>query len=238
MVPNDIWLRTEWLSCRRTSVLRCVERYCAAAAREYRRALRRVQEVEEKMAQVEPETGRRLPNQPAQAELLNRRLAAANAEIRRYQTRLYACEREMVALRQENAELEALCEQARANSLLPPVPPQPKVLEQPGLPVIVFHPAADAPKAEQPQPDAVPEQSAPEQEPAPQAHRGTGGGTLPLCAAGLEAHHGARPSGGGSGTSAGKLNDCITKRRCTNAVHRLFASWGCYRTALVRCSMR
>ena len=134
MVPNDIWLRTEWLSCRRTSVLRCVERYCAAAAREYRRALRRVQEVEEMMAQVEPETGRRLPSQPAQAELLNRRLAAANAEIRRYQTRLYACEREMVALRQENAELEALCEQARANSLLPPVPPQPKVLEQPGLP--------------------------------------------------------------------------------------------------------
>jgi len=99
MVPNDIWLRTEWLSCRRTSVLRCVERYCAAAAREYRRALRRVQEVEETMAQVEPETGRRLPSQPAQAELLNRRLAAANAEIRRYQTRLYACEREMVALR-------------------------------------------------------------------------------------------------------------------------------------------
>ena len=121
MVPNDIWLRTEWLNCRRTSVLRCVERYCAAAAREYRRALRRMQEVEEKMAQVEPETGRRLPSQPAQAELLNRRLAAANAEIRRYQTRLYACEREMVALRQENAELEALCEQARANSLLPPV---------------------------------------------------------------------------------------------------------------------
>lgn len=75
----------------------------------------------------------------------------------------------MVALRQENAELEALCEQARANSLLPPVPPQPKVLEQPGLPVIVFHPAADAPKAEQPRPDAVPEQSAAEQEPAPQA---------------------------------------------------------------------
>ena len=168
MVPNDICLRTDFLSCRRTSVLRCVERYCAAAARAYRRALRRVQEVEETMAQVEPETGRRLPSQPAQAELLNRRLAAANAEIRRYQTRLYACEREMVALRQENAELEALCEQARANSLLPPVPPQPKVLEQPGLPVIVFHPAADAPKAEQPQPAAVPEQSAP---PEPEEER-------------------------------------------------------------------
>ena len=52
----------------------------------------------------------------------------------------------------------------QSSSLLPPVPPQPKVLEQPGLPVIVFHPAADAPKAEQPQSDAVPEQ-----EPAPQA---------------------------------------------------------------------
>ena len=160
MVPNDIWLRTEWLSCRRTSVLRCVERYCAAAAREYRRALRRVQEVEEKMAQVEPETGRRLPSQPAQAELLNRRLAAANAEIRRYQTRLYACEREMVALQQENAELEALCEQARANSLLPPVPPQPKVLEQPGLPVIVFPGQAEQETA---LPEAVPQST-----PAPQ----------------------------------------------------------------------
>ena len=81
MVPQDLWLRTEWLSCRRTSVLRCVERYCAAAAREYRRALRRVQEVEETMAQVEPETGRRLPSQPAQAELLNRRLAAAKKKL-------------------------------------------------------------------------------------------------------------------------------------------------------------
>ena len=219
MVPNDIWLRTEWLSCRRTSVLRCVERYCAAAAREYRRALRRVQEVEETMAQVEPETGRRLPSQPAQAELLNRRLAAANAEIRRYQTRLYACEREMVALRQENAELEALCEQARANSLLPPVPPQPKVLEQPGLPVIVFHPAADAPRQSSPSRMLRRSRSLPRR-----PHRRNRRKNAALCAAGLEAHHGTRPSGGGSGTSAGKLNDCITKRRCTNAVHRLFAS--------------
>ena len=147
MVPNDVWLHTEWQNCRRNSVLRCVERYCAASAREYRRALRKVQEVEGTMVQAEPETGRRLPSQPTVAELLDRRLAAANAEIRRYQTRLFACEREMVALRQENAELEALCEQARKNSLLPPEPPQPKVLEQPGLPVIVFHPAAEAPKA-------------------------------------------------------------------------------------------
>ena len=171
MLPQDVWLRTEWLSCRRNSVLRCVERYSAAAASEYRRALRKVQEVEETMAQVGTETGPHgTASQPAarlqsgEVEALNRRLSAANAEIRRYQTRLFACEREVVALRQENAELEALCDQARKNELLPPKTPQPPVLDQPGLPVIVFHPAADAPKAEQPQPDAVPEQ-----EPAPQA---------------------------------------------------------------------
>ena len=176
MLPQDVWLRTEWLSCRKNSVLRCVERYSAAAASEYRRALRKVQEVEETMAQVGTETGPHgTASQPAarlqsgEVEALNRRLSAANAEIRRYQTRLFACEREVVALRQENAELEALCDQARKNELLPPKTPQPPVLDQPGLPVIVFHPAADAPKAEQPQPDAVPEQSAPEQEPAPQA---------------------------------------------------------------------
>ena len=51
--------------------------------------------------------------QSGEVEALNRRLSAANAEIRRYQTRLFACEREVVALRQENAELEALCDQAR-----------------------------------------------------------------------------------------------------------------------------
>lgn len=49
----------------------------------------------------------------AQLEQLNRRLAAAHAEIRRYQTRLFACERQMAALRQENAELEAACAEAQ-----------------------------------------------------------------------------------------------------------------------------
>ena len=141
MLPQDVWLRTEWLSCRRNSVLRCVERYSAAAASEYRRALRKVQEVEETMAQVGTETGPHgTASQPAarlqsgEVEALNRRLSAANAEIRRYQTRLFACEREVVALRQENAELEALCDQARKNELLPPKTPQPPVLDQPGLP--------------------------------------------------------------------------------------------------------
>lgn len=49
----------------------------------------------------------------AQLEQLNRKLAAAHAEIRRYQTRLFACERQMAALRQENAELEAACAEAQ-----------------------------------------------------------------------------------------------------------------------------
>ena len=120
-------------------MLRCVERYSAAAASEYRRALRKVQEVEETMVQGE-------------VEALNRRLSAANAEIRRYQTRLFACEREMVALRQENAELEALCDQARKNELLPQKRPQPPVLDQPGLPVIVF-PGQAKPEAEAPAPE-------------------------------------------------------------------------------------
>lgn len=168
MLPQDVWLRTEWLSCRRNSVLRCVERYSAAAASEYRRALRKVQEVEETMAQVGTETGPHgTASQPAarlqsgEVEALNRRLSAANAEIRRYQTRLFACEREVVVLRQENAELEALCDQARKNELLPPKTPQPPVLDQPGLPVIVFPGQAEQETA---LPEAVPQST-----PAPQA---------------------------------------------------------------------
>ena len=98
-----------------------------------------------------------------QLEQMARRLEAAQAEIRRYQTRLFACEREMVALRQENAELEALCDQARKNELLPPKRPQPPVLDQPGLPVIVF-PGQAKPEAEAP----APEETRPEPPAAPQ----------------------------------------------------------------------
>ena len=67
----------------------------------------------------------------------------------------------MVALRQENAELEALCDQARKNELLPPKTPQPPVLDQPGLPVIVFPGQAEQETA---LPEAVPQST-----PAPQA---------------------------------------------------------------------
>ena len=176
MLPQDVWLRTEWLSCRKNSVLRCVERYSAAAASEYRRALRKVQEVEETMAQVGTETGPHgTASQPAarlqsgEVEALNRRLSAANAEIRRYQTRLFACEREVVALRQENAELEALCDQARKNELLPPKTPQPPVLDQPGLPVIVF-PGQAAQETALPEavPQSTPDPQAAEPAPAPE----------------------------------------------------------------------
>ena len=49
----------------------------------------------------------------AQAEQLSRKLAAARAEVRRYQTRMFAFERTLLALKHDNAELEAACEQAQ-----------------------------------------------------------------------------------------------------------------------------
>ena len=52
----------------------------------------------------------------AQAEQLSRKLAAARAEVRRYQTRMFAFERTLLALKHENAELEA----AEPRLLLPP----------------------------------------------------------------------------------------------------------------------
>lgn len=55
-----------------------------------------------------------------QLEQMARRLEAAQAEIRRYQTRLFACERQMIALRRENAELEAAGEQAARRQSRPP----------------------------------------------------------------------------------------------------------------------
>lgn len=48
------------------------------------------------------------------AEAMSRRLAALQSEIRRYQTRLFAYERAMLALRHENEQLEERCEELRA----------------------------------------------------------------------------------------------------------------------------
>lgn len=117
-----------------------------------------------------------------QLEQMSRKLAAARAEINRYQTRLFACERQMLALRKENAALEAACEQAREEAQrsaeeaeklraalrldddVPAVLPEPQPEEEP-----VAEAAAPEPVPEtEAQPEA-PEQPAPAQETAPQA---------------------------------------------------------------------
>ena len=157
MVHPDGGLHTQWLSSRKNSLLRCIERLCAETASEHRRAQRRLQEVEEAMASqnqpggtlpgIVPASGGQSAPAASETELLRRKLAEANAEIRRYETRLFAYERAMLDLRRENAELQALCEQARAGETLPEPTPPPTVpvLEKPELPVIHFPaPARDA----------------------------------------------------------------------------------------------
>ena len=52
MVLRDGTLPTAWLSSRKNSVLRCIERLCAETASEHRRAQRRLQEVEEAITRV------------------------------------------------------------------------------------------------------------------------------------------------------------------------------------------
>ena len=87
-----------------------------------------------------------------QLEQMNRKLAAARAEISRYQTRLFACERQMIALRRENAELEAACEQARQaqEEALQAAARAEKLLQQMQQGFCAPEPAAEAP-AEQAQ---------------------------------------------------------------------------------------
>lgn len=74
----------------------------------------------------------------AQAEQLSRKLAAARAEVRRYQTRMFAFERTLLALKHDNAELEAACEQAWEQLSWPtpgPKRPRPPAAE-PKLPLL------------------------------------------------------------------------------------------------------
>ena len=168
MVHPDGGLHTQWLSSRKNSLLRCVERLCAETASDCRRTQRRLQEVEEAMATqnqpggtlpgIVPASGGQSAPAASETELLRRKLAEANAEIRRYETRLFAYERAMLDLRRENAELQALCEQARAGETLPEPTPQPTVpvLEKPELPVIHFPaPARDAGVAQGPLPGEI-----------------------------------------------------------------------------------
>ena len=168
MVLRDGTLPTAWLSSRKNSLLRCIERLCAETASDCRRTQRRLQEVEEAMASqnqpggtlpgIVPASGGQSAPAASEIELLRRKLAEANAEIRRYETRLFAYERAMLDLRRENAELQALCEQARAGETLPEPTPQPTVpvLEKPELPVIRFPaPARDAGVAQGPLPGEI-----------------------------------------------------------------------------------
>lgn len=136
------------------SVLRCIERLCAQNDMEYRQSRRALRKAEEAPVQnaaappvpaAAPAAAQSEPQLPgtivAQLDALNRKLAAANLELCRYETRMFAYERTVYALKQENAELEALCRQARQGEPLPPEPkPQEPVLDQPGLPVIRFTP--------------------------------------------------------------------------------------------------
>lgn len=119
-----------------------------------------------------------------QLEQMSRKLAAARAEISRYQTRLFACERQMIALRKENAALEAACEQAREearrsaeeteqlraalqqNSCAPAAQPAEEALPEPAAPAPMPEAASEpVPAAETPE-QPVPAQEAAQQPPA------------------------------------------------------------------------
>jgi hypothetical protein len=64
----------------------------------------------------------------AQIELLERKLAATNAELLRCQTQLYAYEREIRALLEESTELESELEAAQERGLVPAAPQVPDPL--------------------------------------------------------------------------------------------------------------
>ena len=107
----------------------------------------------------------------AQLEQLNRKLAAASAEILRYQTRLFACERQMAALRQEaecaGAHAEQLRQElARHAEAVRPVPvaahtspqPEPSAAQSPRPEPEAEQPPQPGPEAPQPaQPDWKPQ---------------------------------------------------------------------------------
>ena len=117
MEQQQTKLPLEWLSSRRMPELHRLEQLCRETAREHRCAQRRLQEVEEAMAsEQEKACPEALPGAsgPSRLEQLSRKLNAANAELRRYETRMFAYERTMLALRKENAELTVRCEELRS----------------------------------------------------------------------------------------------------------------------------
>jgi len=166
-------LPLEWLSSRRTPELHRLEQLCRETAREQRCAQRRLQEVEEAMAsdteKLRPDAVPEEIGPQTQLEQLSRKLNAANAELRRYETRMFAYERTMLALRKENAELTAQCEVLRHElDELIAAPKQPSAVpasEIPALPVIEFpQDAAKKQSAPEKKADSTPDKQPPKQQ--------------------------------------------------------------------------
>lgn len=176
MTRRDVRLRTSWFGYRKLDVINCIEHLCALSDAEERLARETQQGLEADMAQTQQEnralrqelarkaaaqtvTAAQADSMRQQMEKLVRRLAAAQAQIRRYQTRLFAYERSMIALRKENAELEAkynqaqqLCQQqVQQSTPLPqetaaqaPAKPKPKPVQKtPPKPVVKAVPKAE-----------------------------------------------------------------------------------------------
>ncbi len=176
MTRRDVRLRTSWFGYRKLDVINCIEHLCALSDAEERLARETQQGLEADMAQTQQEnralrqelarkaaaqtvTAAQADSMRQQMEKLVRRLAAAQAQIRRYQTRLFAYERSMIALRKENAELEAkynqvqqLCQQQVQQSTPPPqetaaqapAKPKPKPVQKtPPKPVVKAVPKAE-----------------------------------------------------------------------------------------------
>lgn len=176
MTRRDVRLRTSWFGYRKLDVINCIEHLCALSDAEDRLAREIQQGLEADMAQTQQEnralrqelarkaaaqtvTAAQADSMRQQMEKLVRRLAAAKAQIRRYQTRLFAYERSMIALRKENAELEAkynqaqqLCQQQVQQSTPPPqetaaqapAKPKPKPVQKtPPKPVVKAVPKAE-----------------------------------------------------------------------------------------------
>ena len=176
MTRRDVRLRTSWFGYRKLDVINCIEHLCALSDAEERLARETQQGLEADMAQTQHEnralrqelarkaaaqtvTAAQADSMRQQMEKLARRVAAAKAQIRRYQTRLFAYERSMIALRKENAELEAkynqaqqLCQQQVQQSTPPPqetaaqapAKPKPKPVQKtPPKPVVKAVPKAE-----------------------------------------------------------------------------------------------
>lgn len=176
MTRRDVRLRTSWFGYRKLDVINCIEHLCALSDAEERLARETQQGLEADMAQTQQEnralrqelarkaaaqtvTAAQADSMRQQMEKLARRLAAAKAQIRRYQTRLFAYERSMIALRKENAELEAkynqaqqLCQQQvqqstprpQETAAQAPAKPKPKPVQKtPPKPVVKAVPKAE-----------------------------------------------------------------------------------------------